>query len=308
MASRVINSSNTPTVGNLHVESRIQQRAMAYNNMAVRVYHNNNDGNAFETNGQRHACDPCFCPVTMVLRDHAWILCKGALELYLASQKKSSLTSDVAATATLSRCSPKALRYIQQAEHIYESYTAKFRNGQEVHEDETLPSDWDGPTHSVSGFRLHLFTTLHEIGNGTSLHDAGATIIFNLALLQHTKDPLSLHVFSLYRLGLSLLLEDNPQSNIPRGHDDASERVLHHHHHFYFLRIAMLNNTAVWFHENGDTVWAKHYLQQALACCRHVRDDTNVHCCCPLTSKQAQQNLLEENLQWIQRHCSSPAA
>jgi hypothetical protein len=69
----------------------------------------------------------------------------------------------------------------------------------------------------------------------------GLTIIFNLALLEHIKNSSSRGALSLYRLADSLLTNNMNETEAR-------------------LAVYILNNTGVWFFENGDMCSAEYYL------------------------------------------------
>lgn len=148
--TKIVEKSSSPwrhttMDGRIHFDEHfatMHRRAMAYNNMAVLVY---NEG-----------CESMIPDSPNQFRfNMAWVLCKGALELYLAVQKSASLSSssslsasssslssasssvsfdEMSASFRLSTCSlsVQALRYIEQADQMYHRAKNHYLNQRDV--------------------------------------------------------------------------------------------------------------------------------------------------------------------------------
>lgn len=184
----------------------------------------------------------------------SWVFFKGALELHLVLEKARSNPS-----IGLSR---KAAAYIHQAETRYQQLVSMNLN--------TFCFDDDEESMPCGAYHLALLQprTISDLEDAIAI---GVTIIFNLALAEHWKDPSSPQVMSMYGLCDSLLgpLQDHK------------------------LQAAIQNNKAIWYFENGDAVSAE-------ACLERVKD--------LLDLDQRTRDQINSNLLWIAANHSTSAA
>ena len=185
----------------------------------------------------------------------SWVLFKGALELHLALEKAKSNTSH-----SFSRT---AIIYIQQAETRYQLFQTLDLENFDVHD--------GAPAHKSS--HLSLCKTPRVVKNGDDSYGIGVTVIFNLALVEHWKNPSSPQVLSMYALALSL------SGPFKEPH----------------LKAATLNNAGIWYFENGDVGSAKSCFERAMKL--------------SVGSDRSSRERAVSNLRWISMHYrTSPAA
>ena len=107
-----------------------------------------------------------------------------------------------------------------------------------------------------------------------STRKQSATIIFNLAIVDHLKNRLSEQAVSLYELAMTLLAGDVVD----------------------LLGISLMNNMGVWCYENGD-------MDGAMACMAHLAGFM-VSCS---SIDQAQKDGIQSNIIWL-TYPPSPAS
>ena len=198
---------------------------------------------------------------------HAWVFFKGALELHLACEKSK-------ANPPLRGVSPTAATYIQHAAVRYQQLVSM--NLQAFCSD----SDNDATVYHHA-CHVALLQTPRLILNSQE-QDAtamGVTIIFNLALVEHWKDPSSEQVLCMYGLGYSLL--------DPQQHQDDDDN--------HNLQAAILNNMAIWYFCNGNVALAE-------SCLARVKKLSKL--------EQGTKDQIHSNWCWIitQQYHTSPAA
>ena len=105
-----------------------------------------------------------------------------------------------------------------------------------------------------------------------------ATIIFNLALVEHLKNRHSSQAVALYELAMTLLTGDSVD----------------------LLGLSLMNNIGVWCYENGDN-------DGALACMAHI---ANFIGSCGSFITPEQKDGLQSNILWLMNppFAASPAA
>ena len=221
----------------------------------------------------------------------AWDLFKGALEIKLALERKAQADS-----ASLEP-SHQSNTYIEKAQHHLtniESYLsnrtgatsdlppspststqqdpAQQRSSDRRCQRMNLPRDpLDAPFIFTHPMRL---STDREI----STRKQSATIIFNLALVDHLKNRCSEQAVALYELAMTLLTGDTVD----------------------ILGIALMNNIGVWCYENGD-------MDGALSCMGHLASFIGS---CSVSIDQQEKDGLQSNILWLTNppFAASPAA
>ena len=173
----------------------------------------------------------------------AWDLFKGALELHLAKEQKRA-NPDV----VLSKMSEK---FIQRADTWYQRLVSSdlFEDAEEKFSP-MLTSE-----HGEDEYFCHLFLFRDPVeipGDIPELDKSsfsGLTIILNLALLEHCRNPWSKQVVGLYKLAASLLSGKSSEAG---------------------LEIHIINNAGVWYHQNGNVSVAEKYMDRLAEISRTV--------------------------------------
>lgn len=227
----------------------------------------------------------------------AWDLFKGALEVRLAIER-SELQSKGSGSQPDSR---HRNSYIEKAGfHLLnlESYlgvggaiTDQNDSQSEMVSASTQPNlgsgqrhgptgqgDSDIPPESLDAPFLFSHPMKLESDSNMSTRRQSATIIFNLALVDHRKNRCSEQAVALYELGMTLLTGDTVD----------------------MLGIALMNNIGVWCYENGD-------MDGAVACMGHLASFLGS---CSSSINQVQKDGLQSNILWLTNppFAASPAA
>lgn len=219
----------------------------------------------------------------------AWDLFKGALEIKLAHERSGN-----GAESELELSNG----YIIKAESHYANLSkyvpAVARDaGYESQADEEIPSSGSRSSTDVDAVgtrrRLedseplaspYLFSHPMRImpRPDTTTRRESATIIFNLALVDHLKNRHSAQAVALYELAMTLLTGDNVD----------------------LLGLSLMNNIGVWCYENGDN-------DGALACMSHI---ANFIGSCGSFINSEQKDGLHSNILWLMNppFAASPAA
>jgi hypothetical protein len=213
----------------------------------------------------------------------AWDLFKGALEIKLAHERSGIAGADDGSSASNS--------YIIKAESHYANLDAfvapeiQEANAMTQGETSTLPTGALSPRRtrledSEPMSSPFFFSNPMRI---TARPDAAtrresATIIFNLALVDHLKNRHSSQAVALYELAMTLLTGDNVD----------------------LLGLSLMNNIGVWCFENGD-------YDGALACMAHL---ANFIGSCGSFITPEQKDGLQSNILWLMNppFAASPAA
>jgi len=163
----------------------------------------------------------------------AWDLFKGALEVKLAIERSSDAgtTSDSNLSETYVRRAEYHLsriqQYVSQSTELYERATTR----KHPPPMEAIREAFYEPYLCATPFRIeNSMSTSTATSSEAFSRTASATIIFNLALVDHLYNPSSKQAASLYELATSLLVG---------GEIDN-------------LGIALINNIGVYYFENGD--------------------------------------------------------
>jgi hypothetical protein len=229
----------------------------------------------------------------------AWDLFKGALEVKLSFERNDMQSNDDG-----SRCiSSRSNSYIQKAEaHLLtmDAYLtrdtcvpitgrASEASSSMLDASEASSSMLDrnprlepleAGLSSDSLYAPFLFSHPMELrlNPDISTRRQSATIIFNLALVDHMKNRCSEQAVQLYELAMTLLTGDAVDT----------------------LGIALMNNIGVWCYENGD-------MDGALACMRHIASFIGS---CGSYIDQEQKDGLQSNILWLMNppFAASPAA
>lgn len=229
----------------------------------------------------------------------AWELFKGALELKLAVERYGSdMRDDDDFVAVMQ----KDNRYIQRAEYHLQNITNYIK---------TVPSSQLIPSFDRDTDRVHNPSSTYSISQSpnsrhstmpTDLMDdmyapflfrrpiildpnveiptrkESATVIFNLALVDHLKNRCSEQAVQLYELAMTLLTGDIVDA----------------------LGIALMNNIGVWCYENGD-------MDGTRTCMGHLATFLSS---CGSAMDEEQRDGLQSNILWLTNppFTASPAA
>jgi hypothetical protein len=213
----------------------------------------------------------------------AWDLFKGALEIKLAYERSGIAGADDGSSASNS--------YIIKAESHYTNLDAyvppALREANATTQSETSSLSCSGM--STRRTRLEdsepisspfLFSHPMRIVPRPDIttRRESATIIFNLALVDHLKNRHSSQAVALYELAMTLLTGDNVD----------------------LLGLSLMNNIGVWCFENGDH-------DGALACMAHL---ANFIGSCGSFITPEQKDGLQSNILWLMNppFAASPAA
>ena len=252
----------------------------------------------------------------------AFVLCKGALELYLWHEKQA-----VDPSFTTSR---QAQFYLQQANDCYQSFVAcqELQNMPEAHQDETtgmgttrspLPQAGGYPLRRHYHHHHHLVLcqelqticlldetlTLNSEEQDSRLvkYHVSVILVWNLALLTHLRcTGTSPAVLSLYTYALSLFPSEPRFWPWLAGH--------HRHPDILLIPTMIQNNLSVWYWENGHNSRAQGILRAAA-----LQQQRYATAMPPLNDNDHKRVLLvaqtlKANLSFTRRHFrqSSPAA
>ena len=225
--------------------------------------------------------------------DHklAWDFFKGSLEVKLAMERCGMENSaDGSSRFSLEEAAASNV-YIQRAEDHYlrlDEYLTSNRDGFGSERDAEDPETSSQlQTHGSSSQSDHYFYTpflysrplrLQEPGIGASTRRDSATVIFNLAVVDHIRNRDSKQAIALYELAMTLLTGDPVD----------------------ILGIALVNNIGVWCHENNDE-------EGAMGCMRNLAAFVRS---CNLDLAQADREGLHSNIIFLLNPplVASPAA
>ena len=137
------------------------------------------------------------------------------------------------------------------------------------------PVEYDEDLYSPYLFREPMMLSY---GSEMNTRKESATIIFNLALVDHLKNPCSEQAVQLYELAMTLLTGDVVD----------------------LLGIALMNNIGVWCHENGD-------MDGTVTCMGHLASFLGS---CGSSMNRSQKEGLQSNILWLTNpsFAASPAA
>lgn len=299
------NPSTTPMVASNKTGNCINgmlARARDFNNAGVALILQSTSSSSRANNDDRGAV--------------AWTLFKGALEVYLASQRELR-EGESDKQQVMHDESP----YIARAQACYRELLLV--NGSRLAADDSslvkeLPQDdEEGDSHHCSSQSLQLFAKpLRICGEGEEEDSCeedgkdediglsekrnaaltGAIIVLNLALLKHAQDSASTAALSMYRLAYSLLHCGNGDHRFFACTTTAATASL-------VLRSALLNNAAVWYWENGDRLAAQASLRRAMIELPRFSSMSDS------VSSRRRLLLLEHNVRFMSAHeGTSPAA
>ena len=216
--------------------------------------------------------------------DHkaAWDLFKGALELKLAAERtsmngggdgpkqelpKNKYIEKAEAQYAKRKSHPKSLDHSPRSVTYLQDNCHPQRQELSRRQMEWAPDVLDSPFLFTHAMRLERDTDM-------STRKQSATIIFNLAIVDHLKNRLSEQAVSLYELAMTLLAGDVVD----------------------LLGISLMNNMGVWCYENGD-------MDGAMACMAHLAGFM-VSCS---SIDQAQKDGIQSNIIWL-TYPPSPAS
>lgn len=233
----------------------------------------------------------------------AWELFKGALELRLAMERSGSRMSDIASgDEVLAAFQDNA--YIQRAEHHLRNITKYVKTIPELSSPSYKPmnsgeSDQANTSYTYnmsqpqnrnqSPIQIELMEDMYspflfrrpmplKADDDIPTRKESATVIFNLALVDHLKNRCSEQAVQLYELALTLLTGDIVDA----------------------LGIALMNNIGVWCYENGD-------MDGTMTCMGHLSTFLGS---CGSAVNQEQRDGLQANILWLTNppFAASPAA
>lgn len=233
----------------------------------------------------------------------AWELFKGALELRLAMERTGMNTSALSSNGDDTFATFDGNAYIQRAEHHLRNITnyvktvssscppPKPMQGGDF--DRVNLSSAYGMTESLirsqSPIRMDLMEGMYSPflfrrpmrlspDDDIPTRKESATVIFNLALVDHLKDRCSEQAVQLYELAMTLLTGDVVDA----------------------LGIALMNNIGVWCYENGD-------MDGTMSCMGHL--STFVGSCTSAVDHEQREGL-QANIMWLTNppFAASPAA
>jgi hypothetical protein len=227
----------------------------------------------------------------------AWELFKGALELRLAMERDGSNLNDAEFVLEVQ----KENAYIQKAELHLRNITDYIKTIPSPSPIMECDADSDGfrntsstsTSQSRSLMQSPMKTGMMEESYSPFLfrgpvrlsphiqvptRQESATVIFNLALVDHLKNRCSEQAVQLYELAMTLLTGDIVNA----------------------LGIALMNNIGVWCYENGDT-------DGTMTCMGHL---STFLCSCSTSINEEQQDGLRANILWLTNppFAASPAA
>ncbi len=229
----------------------------------------------------------------------AWELFKGALELKLAVERYGA---DVQDDDEFVAVVQKDNAYIQRAEHHFRSMTNYVkpvstpqlipsfdRDTDRVHNPSSTYSISQSPSATNSSMQADLMEDMYspflfrkamrlDPNIQIPTRKESATVIFNLALVDHLKNRSSEQAVQLYELAMTLLTGDVVDA----------------------LGIALMNNIGVWCYENGD-------LDGTRTCMGHL---ATFLCSCSSVMDEEQRDGLQANILWLTNppFAASPAA
>lgn len=217
----------------------------------------------------------------------AWELFKGALEVKLATER-SSLTPERRVEGMSRSNLSNDSSYIQKAERHMQNLP-KYVHARDD-SCSRLHNEFSSPLHARQDARStecledlyspYLFREPMKLRHGVNLttRKESATIIFNLALVDHLKNRCSEQAVQLYELAMTLLTGDVVD----------------------LLGIALMNNIGVWCYENGD-------LDGTITCMGHLASFLGSS---GGSMNQSQKEGLQSNILWLTNptFAASPAA
>jgi hypothetical protein len=228
----------------------------------------------------------------------AWELFKGALELRLAMERNGSNLNDDEFILAVQ----KDNAYIQKAELHLRNITNYIKTIASSSPITACGADSDGDGNSSSTFMSQSLISARQSPTHADVMDdsyspfifrrpmrlspdlqvptrkESATVIFNLALVDHLKNRCSEQAVQLYELAMTLLTGDIVDT----------------------LGIALMNNIGVWCYENGDT-------DGTMTCMGHL---SNFLSSCSASMNEEQRDGLRANILWLTNppFAASPAA
>jgi hypothetical protein len=235
----------------------------------------------------------------------AWDFFKGALEVKLAVERSDTGTQNQAEGSSPLAMDPAGNSYVQKAAEHYHNLTSYHSSEGEllpappagaeafaaavavtdISSTQTPATRQESPKVEVSccGSFYSPFLYSHPMKlrqeSAISTRRESATIIFNLALVDHMKNRCSEQAVALYELAMTLLTGDTVDT----------------------LGIALVNNIGVWCYENGD-------VDGALTCMGHLA--TFINACKEPDIAMEEREALLSNILWLLNppFAASPAA
>ena len=216
----------------------------------------------------------------------AWDLFKGALEVKLAVERceKQGVKGDFAFRSMRNSYVEKAEEHMVNIEKYLQQdrqNRAELQNGnQSQYNSNAQRMTVEQASSDVVTYAPFLFAHPMRLrcDSSSSSRRESATIIFNLALVDHMKNRCSEQAVALYELAMTLLTGDTVD----------------------LLGIALVNNIGVWCYENGD-------IDGALSCMGHLATFVNA---CGVEIDQGEKEGLYSNILWLTNmpFAASPAA
>lgn len=207
----------------------------------------------------------------------AWDLFKGALEYKLLRDNTTRLPQDT----TTSSHHVESNAYIERAESHLFLMRSKLGSQKYLDPFGQCMCTRNRQSYDNSLYSPFLFASPIKLGSSQDMtsRKESATIIFNLAIIEHLKNRDSEQAVALYELAMTLLTGDAVD----------------------FLGLALMNNIGVWCYENNDQ-------DSALTCMGHVANF--VVSCESIVDEEAMDGL-QANILWLltnPQYTASPAA
>lgn len=207
----------------------------------------------------------------------AWDLFKGALEYKLLRDNETRLPQN--STTNSHRVESNA--YITRAESHLFLVRSESRSQKYLDHFDQCAYGRNRQSYDNSLYSPFLFASPIKLGLSQDMpsRKESATIIYNLAIIEHLRNRTSEQAVALYELAMTLLTGDAVD----------------------FLGIALMNNIGVWCYENNDQ-------DSAFTCMGHV---SNFVVSCESIIGEEAMDGLQSNILWLltnPQYTASPAA